>query len=85
MPVFFTTITLVALAIWLCVKCFELENQRLEDHYGFSKQSNISETEYCDLMPNISRNTALKVREILIDTTGWEAAGRQKKFIRKLG
>lgn len=39
---------------------------------SIDKQPSISDAEYCALMPEISEEVALKVREVLCDATGWD-------------
>jgi hypothetical protein len=66
--------TLIAwtLVVWLFIKCCVTEQSRLEQRFGFSKQDDVSETDYCELMNDIPKETALTVRGVLADVTGWE-------------
>lgn len=38
----------------------------------FSAQPSISDEEYCALMPGVSREVALGVRDVLVDASGWD-------------
>lgn len=38
---------------------------------GFSAQDSTSDDEFCALLPDVPRDIALEVREVLVDATGW--------------
>jgi hypothetical protein len=41
-------------------------------HPPIAPQEFVDDDEYCRLMPEIPRDTALRVREGLVDATGWD-------------
>ena len=64
---------LVALALAiLFVRCVREPVRDLEEQVGFSAQPEISDSEYCELIPNVDPEIALKVREVCAEVSGWD-------------
>lgn len=62
-----TTLVIVAVILLFVFNC--LLSKAVP---SIAPQEFVSDEEFCRLMPDVPENTALKVREILVDATGWE-------------
>jgi len=68
----FVIIILVAIAgLFLFYHCFNSTQKGLEARLGFSPQSEISDAEFCAMMPDIDPQIALKVRDVCADVASW--------------
>ena len=58
-------------AVFLAIMCAACGTSS-EPPVSVSPQPSISDEEFCALMPDVRRDVALKVRDILADATGWD-------------
>ena len=56
----------------LFLHCIRESRRNLEARVGFSPQPEISDAEFCELMPGVDPEIAIKVREICSDVSGWD-------------
>lgn len=71
MGIIFVPIVAVCLAV-LFMSCLRESRRTLEQQVGFVAQPEISDDEFCQLLPDVDPAVALKVREICADVAGWE-------------
>lgn len=66
-------VLLIAVGGALLFLCCMREGQRnLEAQVGFSPGPDTTDAEFCELMPDVAPEIALKVREICTEVSGWE-------------
>ena len=41
-------------------------------HSDISPQPSVSDEEFCQLMPDVSQDVAMGVRDVLVDVSGWD-------------
>ena len=44
-----------------------------EARVGITKQPCVSDEEFCELLPEVPDEVALRVRDVLVDATGWDS------------
>ena len=65
-------VLLAAMAVVIVVACLRESRRALESQLGLTKQPATSDAEFCELMPEIDPELALKVRNICSDVSGWD-------------
>ena len=65
-------IVLAFFAIWLVMRCVIETSKEIQSAAGISPQPLITDQEFCELMPHVSKDVAMKVRGIMADVSGWE-------------
>ena len=65
-------VLIVTAGAFLFLLCMRESQRNIEARVGFSPQPEISDAEFCQSIPDVAPDTALKVREICSDATGWE-------------
>ncbi|MEM8671503.1 MAG: hypothetical protein AAGG48_28545 [Planctomycetota bacterium] len=63
---------LIAAAFCFALLFVACERNARERRVGFSSQPCISDEEFCALIPDVPLDVALKVRDVLVDVTGWD-------------
>ena len=56
----------------LFMHCVRESGRQMEEQVGFTAQQEISDEEFCELMPEVDPNVALKVRQVCADVSGWD-------------
>jgi len=67
-----STLSVLAIVVLIAAMIAACSLQKSGDPDCFSAQPSISDEEYCALMPGISREVALGVRDVLVDASGWD-------------
>ena len=69
----FLAVLLIATSVLvLFTLCLSYTQSIEEKAIGFVAQPEISDSEFCDLLPEVDPTVALRVRQICSDVSGWD-------------